>query len=496
MKNYLVAVCWTLLACGLCGQEIRELVIPEPQKIELCETSTGTPAATAQAIRFESGNGQCGNEGYRIEISPTQITVFHDTDAGKFYALQTLTQLKTHYGKMLPAMKIEDAPALRWRGLHLDVSRHFFSVDEVKKFIDTMAFYKFNRLHLHLTDGPGWRIEIKKYPRLTEIGAWRVDKTDREWNWRETEIPVDGESDKSKLYGGFYTQDDIRELVRYAEARHVLIVPEIEMPGHSFAAMMAYPQLGCKGNNIPVDGLRGKDMVCVGKAETATFFKDVLAEVLALFPNSPIHVGGDEVWHACWLDCPDCRERMKREGLKKSVDLQTAFMRDIFAFLKTQNRTIVAWDEIFAGGLCDENVITMVWREPELAYRAAEVGPVVLCPGEWCYFDMYQGDPATEPKAIGGNIPLEKVYRFTPFPSTLSEKARKNILGVQANLWTEYMTTMDHVEYMAWPRAFALIDIAWHGKPRDFALLKKQISRQLPTLKARGCNFRSPKKAP
>ncbi|MBQ7331947.1 MAG: beta-N-acetylhexosaminidase [Opitutales bacterium] len=482
------------LAVALCvpvvifGNDVRNVVFPEPQKIEI-SADAGTTSEAAKNLRF-CIDASCGNEGYRLEILPEEIVVSHATEAGKFYAKKTLEQLKNHYGNALPLLRIEDAPAMRWRGLHLDVSRHFFSVEEIKKFIDTMAFYKFNRLHFHLTDGPGWRIEIKKYPRLTQIGAWRIDKTDREWNWRETEIPLGGNAETRKLYGGFYTQDEIRELVRFAKTRHVVIVPEIEMPGHSFAAMMAYPELACAGNNVPADGLRGKDMVCVGKPETTQFFIDVLSEVAALFPESPIHVGGDEVWHECWLDCPDCRARMKRENLKSSVELQTVFMRDIIAFLKKQNREIIAWDEIFAGGLSDAHVATMVWREPELGYRAAERGPVILCPGEWLYFDMYQGKPESEPLAIGGFIPLEKVYEFSPFPQELSEKARKNILGIQANLWTEYMTTIAHVEYMLFPRAFALMDIAWHGAPRDYARLLEQIRLQLPNLKARNCNFR------
>lgn len=471
------------------GDEPGKIIFPEPQKVERITDASGKAelAGAPRTLRFVEDK-RCGDEGYRLEVTPEAVIVSHATEAGKFYALQSLLQLKSHYGEALPALRIEDAPALRWRGLHLDVSRHFFSTDEVKKLIDTMAFYKLNRLHFHLTDGPGWRIEIKKYPRLTQIGAWRVDKTDREWNWRATEIPLSEET--RKLYGGFYTQDEIRDLVRFAEERHVTIVPEIEMPGHSFAAMMAYPELACAGNNVPVDGLRGKDMVCVGKPTTTQFFIDVLSEVADLFPHSPIHVGGDEVWHQCWLDCPDCRARMKRENLKDSEALQTAFMRDIIAFLKKQKREVVAWDEIFEGGLSDAQVATMVWRAPELGYRAAEQGPVILCPGEWLYFDMYQGKPAGEPLAIGGFIPLEKVYTFNPFPANLSEKARKNILGIQANLWTEYMTTMEHVEYMLFPRAFALIDIAWHGKPRDYNRLLEQIRLQLPALKARKCNFR------
>lgn len=470
-------------------EEVRNVVLPEPQRIEVL---AGVPSA-GKTLRFVVDKS-CACEAYRLEILPREIVISHASESGKFYALTTLQHLKNHYGDALPLLRIEDAPAMRWRGLHLDVSRHFFSVDEVKKFIDTMAFYKFNRLHFHLTDGPGWRIEIKKYPRLTEIGAWRVDKTDKAWNWRETEITLD-KNDSRKRYGGFYTQDEIRELVRFAASRHVLIIPEIEMPGHSFAAMMAYPQLACVGNNVSVDGLCGKDMVCVGKPETMRFFADVLSEVAELFPNSPIHVGGDEVWHQCWLDCPDCRKRMRRENLKSSEDLQTSFMRDIIAFMKKKNRILVAWDEIYEGGLSDAEVVTMVWRKPELGYRAAETGPVVLCPGEWLYLDMYQGNPKSEPLAIGGFIPLEKVYEFTPLPPELSENARKNILGVQANLWTEYMTTMKHVEYMLFPRAFAVSDIAWHGKPRDYSRLLEQIRLQIPNLRARGINFRSPEKA-
>lgn len=473
----------------LFGKDLCDVVIPEPKKIGEFTVAgrSFTENKKKLPIRFIEDK-TCGCEAYRLIILPQEIIIFYGDSAGKFYAQQTLKQLENHYGDELPLVHVEDSPAMRWRGLHLDVSRHFFSVSEIKKLIDTMAFYKFNRLHFHLTDGPGWRIEIKKYPRLTQIGAWRVDKTESEWNWRATEIPLS--TDSRKLYGGFYTQEEIRELVRFAEERHITIVPEIEMPGHSFAAMMAYPELACSGNNVPVDGLRGKDMVCVGKPETTQFFIDVLSEVATLFPRSPIHIGGDEVWHQCWLECPDCRARMKRENLKDSEALQTAFMSDIISFLKKQKREIVAWDEIFEGGLADKQVVTMVWREPDLGFRAAEQGPVVLCPGEWLYFDMYQGKPEDEPRAIGGFIPLKKVYEFMPFPPEISENARKNILGIQANLWTEYMTTMEHIEYMLFPRAFALIDIAWHGKPRNYTRLLEQIRLQLPNLKARNCNFR------
>lgn len=467
-------------------EKVEDYLLPTPQKISILPKK---PEASKRSLAFKDGQGHYGKEGYRLNITDQEILIFSDESAGKFYAQQTLKQLHNHYGDLLPNLDIVDAPKFAWRGLHLDVSRHFFTVEEVKKMLELMAYYKFNRLHFHLTDGPGWRLEIKKYPRLTEVGAWRADKTDREWNWRETEISPNGLY-KQKRYGGFYTQEEIKELVRFAEERHILIVPEIEMPGHSFAAMMAYPELVCEGNHLKVDGLRGKDMVCVGKESTKIFFINILSEVLELFPHSPIHIGGDEVMHQAWLTCPHCQARMKKEKLKSSEDLQTAFMKDIIHFLKQKKRTIIAWDEIYEGGLSDSQVATMVWRGLDLGYQAAQKGPVILCPGEWCYFDMYQGDPKTEPKAIGGNIPLEKVNQFSPLLPTHSPQVQQNIIGIQANIWTEYMTTMSHVEYMTWPRAMVIAEIAWRGKPSPLSQLNTQISHQLPFLQKNKYNFR------
>lgn len=495
--SILLVSCWGLGCLAVTVQEISEKLLPTPKVILLKEGTEETclPAVWETIVRAESSFTESNPEAYEIVIEKDKILFFGHTG----YANATLEQLKRAFPQGIPLMKISDAPSMKWRGLHLDVSRHFFTVEEVKKFIAMMAHYKFNRLHLHLTDGPAWRIEIKKYPRLTEMGAWRVDKRKEGWNWRETEIlePSHYSAEKPR-YGGFYTQAQMMELVNFALANGVMIVPEIEMPGHSFAAMMAYPELlACPTNRVSIDGLRGKDMVCAAKA--IPFFVDVLMELVPLFPGAPIHIGGDEVMHSAWKDCPLCRAKMEQEHLPDTKALQTAFMREILTAVKGKIPYLIAWDEIYEDGLSDAKVACMVWRKPTLAYEAAKKGPVILCPYDWCYLDLYQGNPQTEPPAMAGSLTLEKVNSLDPLNPHFAKEVgydgdlaaiRKNIWGIQGNLWSEYIMTMSQMEYMLWPRGFALSEIGWTGKPGEISDLKRKIRVQFLYLREQGYNFR------
>lgn len=433
------------------------------------------------------------DESYRIACRNGEIAIT-GCDAGIFYARQTLDQLKN-----VPAeFEIFDAPRFEWRGLHLDESRHFFGKNAVKRLLDLMARYKLNRFHWHLCDGPGWRIEIKAFPRLTSVGAWRIDKTGTAWNWRATEIPAEPRKDKTGLYGGFYTQADIKEIVAYARERHITIVPEIELPGHSFAALVAYPKLlACPTNNVPVDGLRGKDVVCAGSDSVFDFYKKVLDEIVELFPGSPIHIGADEVPKASWEACPRCRNRLKTENLKDYDALQSYFVRRVAKSLTDRKIPVFGWDEIMDGGL-PQGVGVTVWREPELALKSARDcnAPTVLSPQHPCYFNFRnvktkQGEPPAE----DASNTLAEVFAFDPIPSALAGTPfAKNILGVQANLWTEHIQTQEHLDYQLLPRLLALAEIAWSPKRarRYEAFFAAVKEAQIPALKALGFKPREP----
>jgi hexosaminidase len=421
-------------------------------------TSVGPPekvfAGRRQAMKLAIlPDSALGQEGYRLKIDRFGVELTAATPNGLFYGFQTLKQLwTTSFG--LPCVDIVDKPRFAWRGMHLDVSRHFFDKAFVKRYIDLLAAHKLNVLHWHLVDGPGWRIEIRKYPKLTEIGAWRVDKRNQPWDWRATELCFEGKTDKA--YGGCYTQDDIREIVQYAKERFVTIIPEIEMPGHSYAALVAYPELACHPDTIRQDGLRGMDTFCAGNEKTFTFLNDVLDEVAALFPDAPyIHVGGDEVSPAAWQHCPKCQAKMNELGLKKAEDLQPYFMGRIATHLAAKKRQLIGWDEIAAGKLPADAAV-MVWRDPAVVRQVVGQGhPVVLAPGSHLYFDQAQRDPKTEPPNGGGLVTLEKVYSFEPVPTDLPEAQQKLILGVEACLWTEHVQTPEQAEYMLLPRLCA-----------------------------------------
>ena len=394
-----------------------------------------------------------GNEAYRIEIDKKGVRLSANTETGIFYGLQTLLQLLNNGdNKTLPALTINDSPRFPYRGLHLDVSRHFFDKEFVKKQLNAMAYFKMNRLHWHLTDGAGWRIEIKKYPRLTSFAAWRpFDKLNDWWVGGRTFC----EQDDPRAVGGYYTQDDIREVVAYAAERHITIIPEIEMPGHSEEVLATYPELSCSGKPyVNAD-------FCIGTEKTFEFLENVLLEVIDLFPSEYIHIGGDEASKSSWKTCPRCQKRMADEHLNSVDELQSYMIHRIEKFLNDHGRKIIGWDEIIEGGLSPTATV-MSWRGEEGGIKAVKAGnQAIMTPGKYCYLDAFQDAPNTQPMAIGGYLTLEKVYSFEPVPDSLSTKEAELILGVQGNVWTEHIPTPEHSEYMIYPRILALAEIGW-----------------------------------
>ncbi len=394
-----------------------------------------------------------GNEAYRIEIDKKGVRLSANTETGIFYGLQTLLQLLNNGdNKTLPALTINDSPRFPYRGLHLDVSRHFFDKEFVKKQLNAMTYFKMNRLHWHLTDGAGWRIEIKKYPRLTSFAAWRpFDKLNDWWVGGRTFC----EQDDPRAVGGYYTQDDIREVVAYAAERHITIIPEIEMPGHSEEVLATYPELSCSGKPyVNAD-------FCIGTEKTFEFLENVLLEVIDLFPSEYIHIGGDEASKSSWKTCPRCQKRMADEHLNSVDELQSYMIHRIEKFLNDHGRKIIGWDEIIEGGLSPTATV-MSWRGEEGGIKAVKAGnQAIMTPGKYCYLDAFQDAPNTQPMAIGGYLTLEKVYSFEPVPDSLSTKEAELILGVQGNVWTEHIPTPEHYEYMIYPRILALAEIGW-----------------------------------
>jgi len=413
-----------------------------------------------------------GDEGYALNVTTDRIEIKAAKPAGFFYATQTLRQLlppeleasqkQENIEWLVPVISITDSPVFKWRGYMLDVSRHFFTKEEVLQMVDYLSVHKINTLHLHLLDDQGWRIEIKKYPKLTQVGAWRVDREDKPWNSR----PKQAAGEKA-TNGGFYTQADIKEMVAYAQSKFITIIPEIEMPAHVTAALAAYPQYSCSGGPFTV--LPGgvwpvTDIYCAGNDSTFLFLQDVLSEVIELFPSKYIHIGGDEATKTEWDKCPKCKKRIKTEGLKNSGELQSYFIKRIEKFINSKGRVLLGWDEILEGGLPPKATV-MSWRGTLGGIDAAKQGhDVVMTPGQPCYFDHYQGPKNDEPLAIGGFNPLNKVYEFDPIPKELDAEAAKHILGAQANLWTEYVSTIRHAQYMTFPRIAAMAEALWSPK--------------------------------
>ncbi len=461
-----------------------KLVIPQDEKIKQIgsmlvewikvptgiELQTGEIGSKKNIIQLEVINrNDLGPEGYELIVDRKSVLISANSPAGLFYGVQSLMQLlpaEVYSEKFengisweIPCVRITDKPRFNWRGMHLDVSRHFFPVEFVKKYIDLIAMHKMNIFHWHLTDDNGWRIEIKKYPLLTEVAAWRVDR--EKIHWREVTPPEPGEEAN---YGGFYTQEEIKEVVQYASDRFVTIVPEIEMPGHSCEVFAAYPELSCKGENLyvqPGSYWPNLDIFCAGKEETFEFIENVLLEVMELFPAEYIHIGGDEADKTRWKECRHCQQRIKDEKLANEDELQSYFIRRVEKFLNYHSKKLIGWDEIIEGGLAPEATV-MSWRGFNGGQEAAGQGhDVVMCPTSYCYFDYYQANPDFEPEAIGGFLPLKKVYSFEPVPEGLAADKVKHILGAQGNVWTEYIATPDHAEYMAVPRMAALAEVVW-----------------------------------
>jgi len=467
-------------------------------------------ATNVLSIRLTPDQASREPEGYRLLVGQPGAVLSAPTTAGLLHGLQTLRQLLppelergvrlvSVWGRdsaptkdsapspparwVIPAVEIEDAPRFRYRGILLDVARWYYPPAFIEKLIDLLALYKLNTLHLHLTDDQGWRLEIKKYPRLTGVGAWR----------KETIVgqhfdPYVGDGTP---HGGFYTQDQMRELVAYAAARHVTIIPEIEMPGHARAALAAYPELSCTGGPFEVSTRWGvhEDIFCPSE-RTFAFLEDVLSEVMRLFPSQYIHIGGDEVPKTQWKKSPVAQELIRLEGLANEEELQGYFIRRIEDFLRAHGRRLIGWDEILEGGLAPE-VTVMSWRGVEGGIEATRQGhDVIMTPANRTYFDYYQGDPAGEPLAIGGSLPLDSVYAFEPVPSELTGEQAAHVIGSQGNVWTEYIATAEHVEYMVFPRMLALSEVLWSPREtRNYAQFVSRLTVNSKHLDALGVNY-------
>ncbi|MFY1045572.1 beta-N-acetylhexosaminidase [Chryseobacterium sp. GP-SGM7] len=512
MKHFLLV--FSLLISGFFFSQTQPNLIPYPQKVELQKGEFIIPESLNLAnnlpkketdflkkrlnLKFTNAQNQADNllyskliekgnvnkDYYSIDISPKQILIKSYTDRGYFLAVQTLIQMfETHKNGKIPALKIEDEPKFAWRGMHLDVSRHFFTVEEVKQYIDYLAMYKLNTFHWHLTDDQGWRIEIKKYPKLTQIGSKRKESMIGAY--------VDNTFD-GKPYGPyFYTQEQIKEVVNYATERHITVVPEIEMPGHALAALSAYPELACtKGPFEPATKWGVFDDVFCPKEETFTFLENVLEEVIQLFPSQYIHIGGDECPKTRWKECAHCQNLIKKNNLKDEHGLQSYFIQRIEKYVNSKGRKIIGWDEILEGGLAP-NAAVMSWTGIKGGIEAAKTNHyAVMTPGAYCYFDHYQGDPATEPNAFGGFTPLDKVYSYNPIPAELNAEQSKYIKGVQANLWTEYILDFKQVQYMIFPRLFALSEVGWGtSKPEKYKEFENRVVEHFKILDQMNINY-------
>ncbi len=463
------------------------------RSISVSQAEGNQPKNSIYLRKDESLAAELGKEGYKMSVRSSGIEISAPEPAGLFYGVQTIYQLLSPgiFGDpanqkdkdldlLVPCLEITDMPAFSWRGMHLDVSRHFFPKEFIKQYIDLIALHKMNVFHWHLTDDNGWRMQIDRYPLLTEVAAWRADREGIPWKECQPQRP--GEPAK---YGGFYTRDDIREIVEYARQRFVTVVPEMEMPGHTSEVFAAYPEYSCSDKKTTVQTgsyWPNTDIFCAGKEETFEFIDNVLDEVMELFPSEYIHIGGDEADKTAWKTCRSCQARIRNEGLSDVDELQSYFVKRIEKYINSKGRKMIGWDEILEGGLAPGATV-MSWRSFEGGIEAAQLGhQVVMCPGSNCYFDYYQADPDFQPKAAGGLTTLKKVYSFRPVPAGLSQEEGKLVLGGQGNLWTEYISTGSYAEYMVLPRMTALAEVLWSPGTKlywdDFRdRLKTQFSR-------------------
>lgn len=434
-------------------------------------------SGTIRYVVDESFNG--GNpEGYALDVTEKGIELRAASKSGLFYGEQTLRQLYTSKG--IPCVSIQDNPRFPYRGLHLDVSRHFFPKEEVMKLLNVMSYYKLNTLHMHLTDAGGWRIQMDKYPKLTTDVAFRTESDwQKWWDGKDRKYLPEG---TPGAYGGYFTKEDIREIVDYATARHINIIPEIEFPGHSDEVFVAYPELSCAGKPYTTGDF------CIGNEKSFTFMEDVLSEVIELFPSEYIHIGGDEAGKGAWKTCPKCQGLMRRNGMKDVDELQSYMIHRAEEFLISKGRKLIGWDEILEGGLAPEATV-MSWRGEEGGIKSARMGhDVVMTSGGYMYFDFYQADPKTQPYAIGGYTPIKRAYSYNPVPmDSLTAEESKHILGVQANTWTEYIKDEKHLEYMMFPRALAVAEIGWTPQEdRSWEDFKPRMNANIPVLQRMG----------
>lgn len=454
---------------------LAEYLQASPLALKLADSQSGNQVVLKQTDALE---GITSPEGYVLSVNSDGVRIEALSGAGLFYGVQTLLQMAADAPEGMTAVTVKDEPRFEYRGIMLDVSRHFRSKEFVKRQIDLLSYYKINRLHLHLTDAAGWRIEIKKYPRLTQFAAWRPQAVWKDW-WNGKREYC--EETDPRAQGGYYTQDDIRELVAYAQKHYVTIIPEIEMPSHSEEVLTAYPELSC--THVPYK----QSDFCIGNEKTFEFLENVLTEVMELFPSEYIHVGGDEAGKASWPNCKLCQARMKKEGLKDVNELQSYSIHRMERFLNSHGRKLLGWDEILDGGLAP-NATVMSWRGTEGGLAAIRSGhKAIMSPGQYCYLDGYQDAPYSQPEAIGGYLPLKKVYGYEPVPDSLSADEAKLMYGVQANLWTEYIPTEEHAEYMLYPRAIALAEVAW-SKPenKSWEDFHRRALKIVDELKAKG----------
>ena len=463
--------------------------VPQPGLAEqLSDLATRGTAATVGGVALRlAADAPAGAESYRLEVSPEHIEVVARDRRGLFYGVQTLRQLVAASPNGIPAVLIEDAPRFGYRGLHLDVGRHFFPVEFIKKYIDLLAAFKLNTFHWHLTEDQGWRLEIKKYPKLTEVGAWRKETI--VGHARRGPKGYDGIP-----HGGFYTQEQAREVVAYARDRGVTVLPEIEMPGHSLAALAAYPEYANVPGPFEVRTTWGISEEVFSPSEaTFRFLEDVLREVMDIFPSEYIHIGGDEAPKKRWKESPLAQQIIRTEHLADEDELQSWFIRRIERFLNANGRRLIGWDEILEGGLAP-NATVMSWRGTKGGIAAAKQGhDVVMAPQEDLYFDHYQADPEHEPLAIGGLTPIEDTYRYEPVAAELTAREAEHVLGPQGCVWTEYMPTAEHVEYMAYPRVLALAEVAWSPREaRDWDSFSARLPAALRYLDRLGVRYRRP----
>lgn len=454
---------------------LAEYLQASPLALKLADSQSENQVVLKQTDALE---GITSPEGYVLSVNSDGVRIEALSGAGLFYGVQTLLQMAADAPEGMTAVTVKDEPRFEYRGIMLDVSRHFRSKEFVKRQIDLLSYYKINRLHLHLTDAAGWRIEIKKYPRLTQFAAWRPQAVWKDW-WNGKREYC--EETDPRAQGGYYTQDDIRELVAYAQKHYVTIIPEIEMPSHSEEVLTAYPELSC--THVPYK----QSDFCIGNEKTFEFLENVLTEVMELFPSEYIHVGGDEAGKASWPNCKLCQARMKKEGLKDVNELQSYSIHRMERFLNSHGRKLLGWDEILDGGLAP-NATVMSWRGTEGGLAAIRSGhKAIMSPGQYCYLDGYQDAPYSQPEAIGGYLPLKKVYGYEPVPDSLSADEAKLMYGVQANLWTEYIPTEEHAEYMLYPRAIALAEVAW-SKPenKSWEDFHRRALKIVDELKAKG----------